>query len=331
MSKIKDTDYLSVSAWLRAMENRLLNRERMERMLEARSDDDAVKVLSECGYGEMGALSGSALDALTAKARSELYRQLKDAAPDPRLVEVFQMKYDYHNAKVLLKAQAVGAQAAGLLMEGGRWSAGAVREAFQKDDLREFTPVFQQAVDQAREVLRAGGDPQQADFALDRAYFEEMRQTAKASESAFLQGYVELLTDAVNLRSCVRAARMGKGGEFLSQVLLPGGSVSVRDLADRKSDLAALFRSTPLADAAALGAGLSAPGSGELTGFERACDNAVTAYLAQAKRTPFGERVVIGYVYARESELTAIRTILSGRMAGLSADTIRERLREAYV
>lgn len=331
MSKIKDTDYASISARLRAMENRLLNRERMERMLEARSDDDALKVLSECGYGELGALSYRALDALTARARMELYQELKGAAPDPRLVEVFQMKYDYHNAKVLIKAQAVGAQAEPLLMEGGRWSAAALREAFQKDDLRDFPPVFQQALQQAQEVLSAGGDPQLADFVLDRAYFEEMHAAAAGSASAFLQGYVRLLTDAVNLRACVRAARMGKGSDFLSQVLIPGGDVSLRELTDRKSDLAALYRSTRLADAAVLGAELAAPGSGELTGFERACDNAVTAYLAQAKRVPFGEQVVIGYLYARESEFTAVRTILSGRMAGLSADTIRERLREAYV
>ena len=46
---------------------------------------------------------------------------------------------------------------------------------------------------------------------------------------------------------------------------------------------------------------------------------------------PFGEQAVVGYLYAREAEFTAIRTILSGRMAGLDADTIRERLREAYV
>ena len=83
--------------------------------------------------------------------------------------------------------------------------------------------------------------------------------------------------------------------------------------------------------AAAAGAALTAPGNGELTGFERMCDDAVMHYLAQARRIPFGEQAVIGYLYARESEFTAIRTILSGRMAGLDADTIRERLREAYV
>ena len=69
---------------------------------------------------------------------------------------------------------------------------------------------------------------------------------------------------------------------------------------------------------------------GSLTGFERLCDDAVMHYLAQARRIPFGEQAVIGYLYARESEFTAIRTILSGRMAGLDADTIRERLRECY-
>ena len=50
MSKIRDTDYLTISARVRAMENRLVTRERMERMVEARSDDEAVKVLTECGY-----------------------------------------------------------------------------------------------------------------------------------------------------------------------------------------------------------------------------------------------------------------------------------------
>ena len=141
-----------------------------------------------------------------------------------------------------------------------------------------------------------------------------------------------LLIDAANLRSAVRCARMGKGSDFLSQVLLPGGNVEAHVLTSGKgNDLAAVFRAGPLSDAAAAGAALTAPGSGELTAFERLCDDAVMGYLAQARRIPFGEQAVVGYLYAREAEFTAIRTILSGRMAGLDADTIRERLREAYV
>ena len=165
-----------------------------------------------------------------------------------------------------------------------------------------------------------------------RQLLTRLAQLARETGSGFLQGYVRLAVDVANLRAAVRVARMGKGSDFLSQVLLPGGNVEVHVLTSGKgNDLAAVFRAGPLGDAAAAGAALTAPGSGELTAFERLCDDAVMGYLAQARRIPFGEQAVVGYLYAREAEFTAIRTILSGRMAGLDADTIRERLREAYV
>ena len=99
----------------------------------------------------------------------------------------------------------------------------------------------------------------------------------------------------------------------------------------RPEELAERFRSGPLAQAAALGAARTQPDSGPLTEFERLCDNAVTGYLASASRVPFGEETVIAYLYAKEAELTAIRTILAGRRAGLDGAVIRERLRETYV
>lgn len=124
---------------------------------------------------------------------------------------------------------------------------------------------------------------------------------------------------------------MGKGSDFRMQVLIEGGNVEAHTLASGKGgDLAAVFR--PGLWRRLLPWALPVlPGSGELTAFERACDDAVTRYLAQARRVPFGEQAVVGYLYAKEAEFTAIRTILSGRMAGLGADIIRERLREAYV
>ena len=52
---------------------------------------------------------------------------------------------------------------------------------------------------------------------------------------------------------------------------------------------------------------------------------------AKAKGVPFGEEAVIGYLVAKEIEFTAVRIIMSSRMAGITGETIRERLREAYV
>ena len=308
------------------MENKLLTRERMDRMIEARDDAEAMKSLAECGYAE------GPLDAVLAQARAEVFKDMEQGTPDPRLVEVFQIKYDYHNAKTILKAQAMGSDPARLLLAGGRYDPKELWECWQREALGSVSEPFKRAMTQAAAALAEGGDPQQADLILDRACYAEMAKLARELESPFLQGYVRLSVDVANLRSAVRVARMGREGEFLRQVLLPGGSVSETAIAAARGEaLGEVFRSGPLAQAAELGARLAQPGGESLTAFERECDNALTAYLAAARRIPFGEETVIGYLYAKELEFTAIRAIFAGRAAGLDGDTIRSRLRETYV
>ncbi len=242
------------------------------------------------------------------------------------------MKYDYHNAKTLVKGEAMGADIRRLLSPGGRYDPEQMADGYQKENLSGVSPTFQRAVQEARTILKETGDPQRSDVALDRACFGEMAQLAKDCKSAFLEGYVRLCIDAANLRTAVRVSRMEKGSDFLLQVLLPGGNVSEKTLsAARGEDLGSLFQTGPLAKAAELGAKAARPAGGPLTAFERECDNAVTRYVSDAKRVPFGEETVIAYLYAREAELTAIRTILASRRAGLDGAAIRERLRDTYV
>ncbi len=330
--KLTEYDYLYISARIHAMENKLLTRERMERMLTARSAEEAAKVLSECGYGDFPSLTPDAIERTLDAARLSLFAELRRAAPDPAIVDVFCIKYDYHNAKVLLKAEATGQSPDELLLDAGRYPAARLKEDYVQGDLSRYSAAFAQAVTQARELLASSGDPQAADLLLDRAYYAEMLAAARSARSSFLEGYVQLSIDSANLRSVVRAARMGRGPDFLRRVLLPDGNVKTDRLLSAGTggaDLAGLFAHTYLTAAAQEGA--EAMRGGSLTQFERLCDNALTAYLSQGKRVAFGEHPLIGYLYAKENELTTIRIILTGRLAGLDAETIRERLRESYV
>jgi V/A-type H+-transporting ATPase subunit C len=305
----------------------MLTRERMDRMIEARDASEAMKVLAECGYNESAGLDGA-----LAQARAEAFTDMANSVPDADLVEVFQLKYDYHNAKTILKAQAMGVDPDRLLLAGGRYDGHALLDGWRREELSGCSELFRRAMEQAAAELADSHDPQKADLILDRACYEEMAQLAKKLDSNFLRGYVRLSVDVANLRTAVRVARMGKEGDFLRQVLLPGGNVSEQAVVAARGDaLGEVFRSGPLAQAAELGAKLTQPDAGSLTAFERECDNALTAYLATARRIPFGEETVIGYLYAKEQELTAIRSIFAGRSAGLDGDTIRQRLRETYV
>lgn len=331
MSRNKELDYLSISARIHAMETRLLSAERLDRMIDAKDLNEAAKVLTECGYGELSEVTASGVEELLSQAQADLFQDLGSAVKNQALLDVFRCKYDYHNAKVLVKAETLGTEEDRLLLGGGRYDRKALAENYRREDLRSYSETLRKGVARAREVLGATGDPQQADFVLDHAYFEELTLLAQESESKFLQGYVALLIDVANLRAAVRASRLGKGPEFLSQVLVSGGTVSVHTLAyARGEELGGLFQSGPLSEAAAEGAARSVPGSGPLTEFERLCDNAVMGYVAAGRMVPFGEQPVVGYLYAREAETTAIRTVVSGRLAGLDGNTIRQRLRRTY-
>ena len=328
---IVDTDYLFLSARIKAMEGRLLSHERMERMLEAPAPEDAAKVLQECGYDEMPHLGEQALEKVLAEQREKTFHELYSAVPDHNIIDVFKVKYDYHNAKTVLKAEAMGVDPAPLMVDTGRVAPGELLEKVHSSDLRGLPSILQSAIGEAREVLNTTGDPQLADFALDRAYFQDMYHIAQESGSAFLEGYVRIQIDSANLRSVVRTLRMGKSMEFLRGVLFEGGNIDTSRILNTAAggNLEELYAISPLKEAAE--AGSAALNGGRLTRFEKLCDDAVLSYVAGAKYVAFGEAPVIGYLAAKENEFTAVRIIMNGRMAGLDADTIRERLRESYV
>ena len=193
--KIKDTDYLTISACVRAMETGLLTRERMEQILEARSDEEAAKILQECGYPALDPKYPEEMDAALARVREETLADLAAGAPDAGYLDIFKLKYDYHNAKVLLKAAAMGTDPAHMLTDMGRVSAAALREAVESGRLEELPPCLASALEEAKEVLDTTRDPQRSDMVLDRWCYRDMMAAAEATGSSFLQGYVRAQID----------------------------------------------------------------------------------------------------------------------------------------
>ena len=126
----------------------------------------------------------------------------------------------------------------------------------------------------------------------------------------------------------MRTLRLKKDAAFLRELLLPGGTVSPERIVQHgfSSSAAELFAGSALAQAAQ--AAEAAAAGGSLTELERLCDNAALNVVGRARRVPFGVEVPVGYVAARENELMSVRLVITGLLAGIPADQIRERLRE---
>lgn len=314
---------------LRAREPRLLNDEKAARMLDAASFEDAAKILADCGYPDMSRYTTAEVEQALADHRNEVFEELSRLSPDRELVDVFRLKYDYHNAKAIIKAEAVNTDAGRLLSDAGRVSGEKLLELYHEEHYSQLPAALGKAMQEARAVLARTANPQLSDFVLDKAYFTELKAMADRLDSDFLRGYARTLADSANLKSAVRTLRMGKNQDFLAEVLVEGGSVGVQSLIDADRDaLAGLFAHTPLEKAAALGS--EALSGGGMTAFERACDNGVNSYLRSAKLISYGPEAVLAYLAAVEGEIQAVRMILTGRLAGVKPQAIRERLRDLY-
>ena len=121
---------------------------------------------------------------------------------------------------------------------------------------------------------------------------------------------------------------MGKSHEFESQVLFDEGQGT-------PERFTASYSATDDVRPCWLGgaAGLvqkalaeSSSGSG-MSGFEVFCDNYLMDYIKKAKYIPYGAEVPMAYLLAKETAYKVVSMVLPGRQTGLSANSIKARLR----
>jgi V/A-type H+-transporting ATPase subunit C len=333
--RIKDTDYLAISARIRAMENMLLTQPRMEKILDARREEEITKILQDCNYfsGQFNPSEPAEMDAALTLVRGRMFNDMLSGAPDKRYVDIFRMKYDYHNLKALLKGKALGKNVDKILMDIGRVPLTVLKEAVESEEISLLPTCLGDALLETKEVLNTTRDPQLSDVLLDRWYYRDLTVLAEEIGSPFVQGYIRTRIDSVNLRILVRTIRMGKNVEFLKGTLVDGGNVDLTTLlkigADRGAGLAEAYHSTDLKEAAQEGASILKTGS--MTQFEKLCDDGVAGYMAVAQTVSFGEEPLLAYMSAHETEFINLRILLMGRMTGLSDDLIRSRLRTMYI
>ena len=315
---------------LRARETKLLNEDKAQRMLDAASFAEAAKLLVDCGYEDMSSMNSGEINTALNAHRNAILHELDGLVPEEGIVDLFRVKYDYHNAKTILKAEAMGQEPERLLSDTGRMKPAALLDAYQEEHYSLLPGEMGKAMAEAKSVLARTGNPQLADTRLDQAYFDELSAGAKKLNNAFLADYVRVLIDSTNLKIAVRTLRVGRSVDAMADALIRGGSVDTDRIlsAGDGESIAGLFGHGKLEKAAALASDVIKGGS--LTAFELECDNAVTAHLKSAKLMSYGMECVVAYMAAVENEITAVRMILNGFLDGIAPARTKERLRELY-
>lgn len=329
-------DIMFGSARIRSLENAMIGRDRIARLLECRSEEEAYAALSEMGVTPVtDPETGKILREETLLSiQSSAYAEAVELCSDPDLIRVWQMPYDCNNIKAAIKCFKRGIDPSGMMFEFGTVPPAAVIRAVTESRFEELPPLLSDAAGEAVSEFSKTANPQTVDLILDGACYSAMLTLAKKSKNEYAARLVEAKIDLVNLMTVIRLLRMrcGEAGRLLLRgAVLPGGKLDASLLEEYYSTGESGMWEKLLYSDYARFASLVAESDRGLTAIERIADDCWMDFVREAKMIPFGDEVVIGYLLGTECALRNIRIILSGLAAGLAASTIRERIRESYV
>lgn len=317
--------FIFQNARVKSMETKLLGVQQVQRLSEASSADEFVRMLSESGFGAAAGENAGADDMLAAEERYAL-DLLKELNADG-LLDAFVLPADYQNLKALLKASFAGSRSPVLGAEG----------LFTTEELRagidgDASSLRPEMADAVRSVARAAAEgrltPHGIDCAVDKAMFADTERTAKKCGKEAAE-YFRFKTDCANLSSFFRCRRFNLGIKVFEENFMPGGELpaefftSAYDAAEE--DFRGKCRRTPYGDAVD-----ELAETGSLTAFEVYVDNKLLDMWRSRKDDMFGCAPVVGYYFAKIAEIRAVKLAYSGVKNKVDARLIKERTRELY-
>ncbi len=314
-------------AVVRSKENNLVSKDKLMQMAEAPTAEDALRILSESGYGTLAPGEIHDFEKLLSAQLSDAYRSLAGLIPDDKLVDIFLYKNDYHNIKVLIKQTVSGTDGSAYLIDGGTVSLDTLKAAFEERKFTDLPDLDIAAVNEAMEEYAKTKDGRYIDLILDRACFKTMAEAAQKSKNDYVIGYVERLADVTNIKTFIRIKRRGKNFKIFEDAYVSGGSLDLETFAE------AYESDNP--EAVLTGRGYDQVCKDfmteSFTKFEKNCDDFIMSYVKDARYKSLTPEPIVGYIIGKETEIKCVRIIMTCKLNNIDTETIKERVRESYV
>lgn len=314
-------------ASVRSMENRLLSRQRLMQMAEAKSAEEAMRMLADTDYGKTQVKDVHDFELMIQNNLEEAYQEVGKLMPGETFMDIFRFKNDYHNIKVLIKEEISKVSGKKYMVRGGTIPVEDLRKNFIERNFAELPNIDPQAVQEATEQFVKTRNSAYIDIILDKACFRVMRQAADKLPIDFVSRYLSKLADITNLKTLLRIDTQNRSEAELQDCLVPGGDLDADILvrALRSDHPATILKETAYGELCE-----NAMEEG-FTAFEKACDDYLMDFVKEAKYKTLTPEPVAAYILAKETEAKCVRIIMTCKLRGIDAEIIKERVREAYV
>jgi V/A-type H+-transporting ATPase subunit C len=327
---------------IKALETKLLDKSRIERMVSAGSAIEVIRILNETDYSlfiDDVEVAVDKFDVMLNKALKTMYEDIRRFSPEPELTDLFRVEHDFHNLKVVLKAKfgdLAIADAKHALVDLGLVDLDTYLELMKINilDLPKKILRYQKELDIVITTLNVTKDTRAIDTSLDVQMYELMLRVASESGYEFLIALVKRYAALANIKIILRAKMLGRKKEHLDFVSGDLGKLDKRkllELYDRSIDaIIDELTKTEYGDIVTKGFEYYRERRSWLL-FDKLVDNYILNYVkVESKYAELGIEPIIGYIIAKKHEIKLIRLIIYSKMTAMPVEKLRELLRDLY-
>ncbi len=325
----KDTRYAYVTGRVRGLEKHLLKEADFTRLKESEGLKQAVLILAKSyPYSESLKRISQAED-FEEGLEEELRRsrvELKSFSPQPELVNLFWLEYDFHNIKVLLKVK--GQRELSKKVDESKWEKylskagsiqiGLLQEAVYRENFLDLPGKFKDLISEIITSIKKEFHPLKIDTFLDKKFFEVLSLKLREYDDPFLDGLGKKLIDRFNIEAFLRMKLWGRETKrnFLEEIIAEGGGVEKKRLVDiaeqSENSLVEELKSTeysyPLQKALE-----EWKNKRNLSRLDDFFDKNILKYTRVGLYITFGREPLINYIFLKKNELKRLRKILRGK------------------
>lgn len=328
--------YAYAVARIRALEGKLLDKQKFYRILETSSAEEALKALLENGYGASETVANAGdYELLIKKEMNNTYELIDKITPDKRMTDMFLLKYDYHNAKVLKKNSLLEIDNNDLLIEGGSISIDSLHEAVYEKIYAYIPKPLANAFEKLDSMIATAGgaNPQQVDIIIDKAMFKQIAEEKKQFKNEFINEYFTTKADLTNMEIFIRAKAIGINKPEMEEMLVDGGEIDDRTFLQLyEQPLENAVQSFSIKDYGyvVINGVASYTKTNSIAAYEKLMEELLQKIVDKYKYNAFTIEPIVGYMLAKEQEARAIRIVMTAKINNIDSAVVQERLSGLY-
>ncbi len=323
-----NSSYPYASARVKAIESRLLGQDKLTRIIETKDFEEAMRALSEAGYGQPST-AGASFEQLISKELSEADEFLVAVSPSDIFTQIMRMGGDYHNLKVLIKLFMQDKSFDKVALFPGNISVETLKRAITENNYYDLSETMKEALKHIDRQFAVAADVSVIGVTLDRAYSKEVSSLVKKMGDKLVSEYFTAMFDLTNIIAFMRT-RAFYGRESFDGAYLEGGSIEKRTFLD----------AFDLAEESVLSTVVKGDYSRILSGaiedyhktkslymMEKARDDYLLSLLKEQRHDMFGIGPLMCYYIGKQREAEAVRMVMTAKQGGIDADVVSKRLK----